>query len=171
MCKPPGCAMFSMSIPNFSAMNPRTEKTTNPAIKLVQLFSTHSQMLYLQDNVTYRSLVFIQLNKGIHANVIPISWVLTYSSWFCNCCNFQEQLSYLLLNCRRRKSESLHQSRPMWHSNKAEVSTFCSCNQSGFHHIVCVLSHYEQNDYLWVCEAWRLWIKVILYTSQCTRQG
>lgn len=122
--------MSSISAPNFSAMNPSTEKTTNPAMKLVQLFSTHSQMLSLQDKTNYMSLVIIQDIQDIV--IITFCWVLTYSCWFCKYCNFQEQLCYQLLNCRRRKSESLHLSKPIWHSNEAKFRFFANVTNLDF---------------------------------------
>lgn len=81
-----------------------------------------------QCKYVYWSLVMIQHNQDMQNTVtcIPFCWQLTYRTWYNSYFNFQEQLCFQLLNCRRRKSVSLHQFKPMWHSRKPKCRFFLS---------------------------------------------
>lgn len=93
-------------------MNPRTEKTTNPARKLVAPLSRQIQKQSLEDKRRHHTLVR-NCQKLPKALGINICFTLTCNSCCCVCCSCPGQLVSLYSGCRKSISEILLRATPV----------------------------------------------------------
>lgn len=129
----PDSATIATETPCFCAMNPSTEKTANPATKLVQPFSRHSQKLSLNGHkIKYANYNCAQTNTiGISCSLLNSTYPLKYrcfkkqnvllkrnsltcSSYCCICWSFPKQFDFPVQYSRRRTPAFLLPSRPGW---------------------------------------------------------
>lgn len=116
-CRPshiPDSATSAMGTPCSCAMNPNTEKTANPATKLVALFNKHSNRQSLQTREGAKTSVECFWWRGFQpSSGVSSCLVLTCSSCYCMGCSCLVQSRYQHPHCMKRKFGPQPPSKPV----------------------------------------------------------